>query len=114
MDKNVVKRAERWGHRAIAITDHGVAHSFPNAWHSAKNIKILYGVEAYYINDVDDRVVIHGDKEQDFTGEIVCFDIETTGLDKPPGPDHRDRRGGAAERGDRRDTSPPSPTPAGP
>ena len=82
VDKNVVKRAERWGHRAIAITDHGVAHSFPNAWHSAKNIKILYGLEAYFINDVDDRVVIHGDKEQDFTQDIVCFDIETTGLDK--------------------------------
>nr|WP_300167299.1 PolC-type DNA polymerase III [uncultured Flavonifractor sp.] len=82
VDKNVVKRAERWGHRAIAITDHGVAHSFPNAWHSAKNIKILYGVEAYFINDVDDRVVIHGDKEQNFTQDIVCFDIETTGLDK--------------------------------
>ena len=82
VDKNVVKRAERWGHRAIAITDHGVAHSFPNAWHSAKNIKILYGLEAYFINDVDDRVVIHGDKEQNFTQDIVCFDIETTGLDK--------------------------------
>ena len=41
-DKNVVKRAEAWGHRAIAITDHGVAQSFPDAWHSAKNIKILY------------------------------------------------------------------------
>ena len=39
-DKNVVKRAERWGHPAIAITDHGVAHAFPNAKHSAKNIKI--------------------------------------------------------------------------
>ena len=80
-DKNVVKRAESWGHRAIAITDHGVAQAFPDAWHSAKNIKVLYGVEAYYINDVDDRVVVHGDKEQDFTEEIVCFDIETTGLD---------------------------------
>ena len=82
VDKNVIKRAERWGHRAIAITDHGVAHSFPNAWHSAKKIKILYGIEAYYINDVDDRVAVHGDKEQDFTQDIVCFDIETTGLDK--------------------------------
>ena len=81
-DKNVVKRAEAWGHRAIAITDHGVAQAFPEAWHSAKNIKILYGVEAYYINDVDDRVVVHGEAEQDFHGEIVCFDIETTGLDK--------------------------------
>ena len=80
--KAVVKRAEAWGHRAIAITDHGVAQSFPDAWHAAKNIKILYGVEAYYINDVDDRVVVHGEQEQDFTGEIVCFDIETTGLDR--------------------------------
>ena len=81
-DRNVVKRAEAWGHRAIAITDHGVAQAFPEAWHSAKQIKLLYGVEAYYINDVDDRVVVHGDKEQDFTQDIVCFDIETTGLDK--------------------------------
>ncbi|WP_294535443.1 PolC-type DNA polymerase III [uncultured Pseudoflavonifractor sp.] len=79
--KAVVKRAEGWGHRAIAITDHGVAQSFPDAWHAAKNIKVLYGVEAYYINDVDDRVVVHGEQEQDFTGEVVCFDIETTGLD---------------------------------
>ncbi|MBM6937050.1 PolC-type DNA polymerase III [Pseudoflavonifractor phocaeensis] len=81
-DKNVVKRAESWGHRAIAITDHGVAQSFPDAWHSAKGIKILYGVEAYFINDVDDRVVVHGEQEMDLSGgEIVCFDIETTGLD---------------------------------
>ena len=80
-DKNVVKRAESWGHRAIAITDHGVAQAFPDAWHSAKNIKILYGVEAYFINDVDDRVAIHGEGDQGFDGEIVCFDIETTGLD---------------------------------
>ena len=81
-DKNVVKRAESWGHRAIAITDHGMAQSFPDAWHSAKKIKILYGVEAYFVNDVDDRVVVHGETEQDFSGEIVCFDIETTGLNK--------------------------------
>jgi len=81
-DKNVVKRAESWGHKAIAITDHGVAQSFPDAWHSAKNIKLLYGVEAYFINDVDDRVVVHGSHEQSFSEEIVCFDIETTGLNK--------------------------------
>ena len=79
--KAVVKRAESWGHKAIAITDHGVAQSFPDAWHAAKNIKVLYGVEAYYLNDVDDRVVVHGEREQGFDGEIVCFDIETTGLD---------------------------------
>ena len=81
-ERNVVKRAEAWGHRAIAITDHGVAQSFPDAWHSAKKIKPLYGVEAYFINDVDDRVVVHGEVQQPFGEEIVCFDIETTGLDK--------------------------------
>ena len=54
-----VKRAASWGHRAIAITDHGVAQSFPDAWHSAKNIKILYGVEAYY-----DRVMSSDGSQQ--------------------------------------------------
>ncbi len=81
-DKNVVKRAEAWGHPAIAITDHGVAQSFPDAWHSAKKIKLLYGVEAYFVNDVDDRVVVHGETDASFQDEIVCFDIETTGLNK--------------------------------
>ena len=81
-DTNVVKRAEQWGHKAIAITDHGVVQSFPHARDSAKSIKLLYGVEAYFINDVDDRVVVHGSQEQSFDGEIVCFDIETTGLNK--------------------------------
>ena len=81
-DKNVIKRAEAWGHPAIAITDHGVAHAFPNAKHSAKKIKVLFGVEAYYINDVDDRVAVHGETDAPFNSEIVCFDIETTGLNK--------------------------------
>ncbi len=80
--KDAVKRAEIWGHRAIAITDHGVAQSFPDAWHAAKGIKILYGVEAYFINNMDDRIAVHGETGQDFHGEIVCFDIETTGLNK--------------------------------
>ena len=81
-EKNAVKRAELWGHPAIAITDHGVAQAFPDAWHSAKNIKVLYGVEAYFINDVDDRVAVHGQSDAAFTDEIVCFDLETTGLNK--------------------------------
>ncbi|MEA4933468.1 MAG: exonuclease domain-containing protein, partial [Lawsonibacter sp.] len=81
-DQNVVKRAEAWGHPAIAITDHGVAQSFPDAWHSAKKIKLLYGVEAYYLNDVDDRVAVHGETDAAFGDEIVCFDLETTGLNK--------------------------------
>ena len=81
-EKNVVKRAELWGHPAIAITDHGVAQAFPDAWHSAKKIKVLYGVEAYFVNDVDDRVAVHGQSDAAFDQEIVCFDIETTGLNK--------------------------------
>ena len=77
----MVKRAVKWGHSAVAITDHGVVQSFPDAWHEAKGkIKILYGMEGYFVNDLDDRVVVHGPLDQDFDGEIVCFDIETTGL----------------------------------
>ena len=51
---NLVKRAESWGHPAIAITDHGVAQGFPDAWHSAKDIKLLYGMEGYFINNLDE------------------------------------------------------------
>ena len=65
-DRNVIKRAELWGHKAIAITDHGGAQSFPNAMHSAKNIKILYGCEGYYVNDVDDRIAVHGNLDAGF------------------------------------------------
>ncbi len=79
--ENAIKRAIAWGHPAIAITDHGVVQSFPDAWHSAgSKIKILYGMEGYFINDLDDRVVVHGGQDQPFADEIVCFDIETTGL----------------------------------
>ena len=77
-DRNVIKRAESWGHKAIAITDHGGAQSFPNAMHSAKNIKILYGCEGYYVNDVDDRIAVHGSLDASFDDEYVAFDLETT------------------------------------
>ena len=77
----VVKQAAAWGHPAIAITDHGTVQAFPKARDAAKGkIKILYGVEGYYVNDLDDRVAVHGGQEKDFDDEIVCFDIETTGL----------------------------------
>lgn len=84
-----VKQAAAWGHKAIAITDHGVAQSFPDAMKAAskakvagtdQNIKILYGCEGYYVNDVDDRIVVHGSQEMDFDQEYVAFDLETTGL----------------------------------
>ena len=79
--KEAVKTAIRWGHPAIAITDHGVAQSFPDAWHaSGDDIKILYGVEGYFINNIDDRVAVHGKLDCPLDGEFVCFDIETTGL----------------------------------
>ena len=77
---NIVKRAEAWGHPAVAITDHGVVQGFPDAWHSAGDIKILYGMEGYFVNNLDDRIVVHGDREFSFTDEYVAFDIETTGL----------------------------------
>ncbi len=85
-----VKQAAAWGHKAIAITDHGVAQSFPDAMKAAEKakvagtdekIKILYGVEGYFINDVDDRIAVHGTQELDLAdGEYVAFDLETTGL----------------------------------
>ena len=79
-ESNIVKRAEAWGHPAIAITDHGVVQGFPDAWHSAGDIKILYGMEGYYVNNLDDRVAVHGEQEFTFSDEYVAFDIETTGL----------------------------------
>ncbi len=84
-----VKQAAAWGHKAIAITDHGVAQSFPDAMKAASKakvagsdepIKILYGCEGYYVNDVDDRIVVHGSQNIPLDGEYVAFDLETTGL----------------------------------
>jgi DNA polymerase-3 subunit alpha (Gram-positive type) len=77
-----VARAAAWGHPAIAITDHGVAQAFPEVWKAGKKhgIKIIYGVEGYYVNDMDDRLAVHGNKNYPMTGEFVAFDIETTGL----------------------------------
>ena len=76
---DAVKRALEWGHRAIAITDHGVAHAFPEADHAAakKDIKILYGVEAY----MDNSMAVYGPADLPLMGEYVVFDLETTGLD---------------------------------
>ncbi len=80
---DIVKRAISWGHPAIAVTDHGVLQAFPDMLKAAKGkIKIIFGVEAYFINDKNDRVVIHGTNDQTLTQDIVCFDLETTGLNK--------------------------------
>ena len=80
--KGVVKLAAKWGMPAIAITDHGVAQAFPDAWKAAGDkIKVLYGCEGYFVNNLDDRICVHGTRDGGFSDEIVCFDIETTGLD---------------------------------
>lgn len=76
-----VNTAKRWGHKAMAITDHGVVQSFPDADHALKpgdDLKIIYGVEAYLVDDLIDTV--SNSKGQDFTGEFVVFDLETTGI----------------------------------
>ena len=87
-----VKQAAAWGHRAIAITDHGCCQSFTDALHTVEGkkppkiagtdevIKILHGCEGYYVNDVDDRIVVHGQQDMTFDQEFVAFDLETTGL----------------------------------
>ncbi len=81
----LVNRAYKWGHKAIAITDHGVAQAFPDALKAAdkinkdgEKIKILYGTEAYFVDDLVESV--SGEGEMPFDGSFVCFDLETTGL----------------------------------
>ncbi|MBQ2231072.1 MAG: PolC-type DNA polymerase III [Oscillospiraceae bacterium] len=79
--KAVIDRAVAWGHPAIAITDHGVCQAFPDAMKAAGDkIKVVYGVEGYYINDVDDKVTVSGTEDMALPGTFVAFDIETTGL----------------------------------
>ena len=81
--KDAVRTAARWGHKAVAVTDHGVAQAFPDYWSAGKaaGIKVIYGLEGYYINDVDDLLAIQGDTDAPLETDFVGFDIETTGLD---------------------------------
>ena len=76
----LVERAAKWGHNAVAITDHGVVQAFPEAMDAAKKnkIKIIYGVEGYL---VDDGVpIVINNKNENLDDRFVVFDIETTGL----------------------------------
>lgn len=80
--KRYIKRAAQWGHKAIAVTDHGVVQAYPEAMEAAKGtgVKVLYGVEAYLIDDLGSAVSCP--KGQGLRDEFVVFDIETTGLSK--------------------------------
>ncbi len=97
---DIIKRAYKWGHPAIAITDHGVVQSFPDAWHTWEDLwkkekkkridegeedpkpddffKVIYGVEAYLVDDLS--TVTTDPKGQKMFDSAVVFDIETTGF----------------------------------
>lgn len=80
-----VKMAHRMGHRAIAITDHGVVQGFPEAMLAVDDIhkkdpdfKLIYGCEAYFVDDM--VPVVYGNQDVPMQGSFVVFDLETTGL----------------------------------
>ncbi len=98
--KDIVKRAYKWGHPAIAITDHGVVQAFTDAnhvwddlWKAEKDkrkeagdenpdkddfFKIIYGCEAYLVDDL--KEIVTGARGQSLDCDYVVFDLETTGL----------------------------------
>ncbi|MBM6686247.1 PolC-type DNA polymerase III [Faecalicatena contorta] len=82
--KDIVKRAHDWGHKAIAITDHGGVQAFTDANHYIETLdkddpfKVIYGVEAYLVDDLSDVAV--NEKGQDLQGTFIVFDLETTGF----------------------------------
>lgn len=79
--KTLIKRAKAWGHKAIAITDHGGVQAFPDASHALDkkdDFKVIYGVEAYLVDDLKD--IVENDKGQTLMDTCVVFDIETTGF----------------------------------
>lgn len=82
--KDIVKRAIKWGHKALAITDHGVVHAFPFAHHAAEDIdkefKVILGIEGYIVDD-EAKMVSYPKKIAIEHEQYVVFDIETTGFD---------------------------------
>lgn len=79
---DLIKRAMKWGMKSIAITDHGVAQAFPEAYHLVgddnPDIKIIYGVEAYLAPD--NTKSIYDGKGQDIDTTYCVLDLETTGF----------------------------------
>ncbi|MCT4612833.1 MAG: PolC-type DNA polymerase III [Clostridia bacterium] len=85
---DLIKRARKWGHKAIAITDHGCVQSFPDASHEVEpddeEFKVIYGVEAYLVDDL--ASIVQSSHNQDLIDDTyIVFDIETTGFN--PGKD---------------------------
>ncbi len=88
---SLIKRAIEWGHKGIAITDHGVVQGFTEAFHAIHDIegaykkkgetldfKVIYGVEAYLVDDL--KQIVTNSRNQSLDDEFVVFDIETTGF----------------------------------
>ncbi len=81
--EDLIDRAIYWGHKAVAITDHGVVQAYPNAMHASDNnkkIKVLYGVEGYLVDDT--KKIVYDIKDETTSSDFVVFDIESTGLYK--------------------------------
>lgn len=79
--KDIVKRAMKWGHKAIAITDHGDVQAFPDANHVVEgsgDFKVIYGVEAYLVDDL--KGIVTDSRNQSLQADYVVFDLETTGF----------------------------------
>ena len=79
--KDIVKRAMKWGHKAIAITDHGDVQAFPDANHTVSpddDFKVIYGVEAYLVDDL--KGIVTDSRNQSLQADYVVFDLETTGF----------------------------------
>ncbi len=82
---DLIKQAHKWGQKAVAITDHGVAQAFPEAMNTVEAIrkedpefKVIYGTEAYFVNDLVPAVT--GESSRSLDKDFICFDLETTGL----------------------------------
>ena len=77
----LINRAAEWGHQAMAITDHGCVQAFPDCMYNMpKNFKVIYGMEAYVVNDMDKQLILKNPDSRSVNDEIIIFDVETTGL----------------------------------
>ncbi|MCM1258726.1 MAG: PolC-type DNA polymerase III, partial [Roseburia sp.] len=79
--KDIIQCAKKWGHKALAITDHGDVQAFPDAFHAVstdEDFKIIYGVEAYLVDDL--KSMVENEKGQSFSDTYIVFDLETTGF----------------------------------